>query len=265
MPTALVDDVELHYEERGNGPPIVLIHGMGGDADVWGEAFDLLAEDHRVVAYDRRGFTRSTHQPVGDMQRHRDDAAALLRALDAAPATVVGWSSGGFVALDLAVHNPELVAALVLDEPPLHLKRRPGMRQMRAVITAQLLARVRDERAASEAFFRWAFRHSSGGTAYDELPDALRERLVANGPANMAELGAGTGEYLTKDQVAGVTCPVVCITGDLSDRAFLRATDYLLALIPGAKVERIAGAGHAMHLERPAEFAAVVREAAPTS
>jgi pimeloyl-ACP methyl ester carboxylesterase len=265
MPVVAVDGVELFFTERGSGSPILLVHGFGGNADVWGEAFDLLAQDHRVVAYDRRGFTRSAHAPVDEFQRHREDAAALLRELDAAPATVVGWSNGGLIALDLAVHAPELVAALVLQEAPLHRKRHPGLRQMRAVISAQLLSRVKDERAASEAFLRWALRYTSGGTGYDRLPDSLRQQMLGNGPANMADLAAGTGEHLTKEQIAGITCPVVCVTGELSDRAFARATDYIAGLVPSAEVKRIPGAGHGMHLERPADFAAAVRDAVPHS
>ena len=136
---------------------------------------------------------------------------------------------------------------------------------MRAVITAQLLSRAKDERAASEAFFRWAFRYTSGGTGYDRLQDSLRQQLLDNGPANMADLAAGTGEHLAKEQVAAITCPVLCVAGELSDRAFGRATAYIGGLLPSARVTRIPEAGHAMHLERPAEFAAAVRDAVPRS
>lgn len=262
MPTVGVDGVELFFTERGSGPPILLVHGFGGNADVWGDLPDLLAEDYRVIAYDRRGFTRSSHPPVDNFERHREDAAALLRELGAAPATVAGWSNGGLVALDLAVNNPELVSALVLQEAPLHRKRHPGLRQMRAVIAAQLLSRVRDDRAASEAFLRWAFRYTSGGTGYDRLPESLRAEMLDNGPASMADLAAGTGEQLTKDQLSAIACPVVCVTGELSDRIFGRATEYIAGLVPSARVQRIREAGHAMHLECPSEFAAAVRDVA---
>lgn len=262
MATADVDGTELFYRERGSGSPLLLIHGLGGNADIWGEAFELLSDHYRVVAYDRRGFSRSAHAPVSDPQRHRDDAVALLRALDAAPATVVGWSSGGVLTLDLAIHAPELVSALVLEEPPLHLKRRPGLRMLRALAAARVLNRVRDGRAASEAFFRWAFRYTSGGTGYDRIPDAVRESLLSNGDASMAELSWATGEHLTKAQVAGVSCPVVCLAGELCEGSLARATRYTAGLVPRARVKPIGGAGHAMHLERPGEFAAAVRESA---
>jgi pimeloyl-ACP methyl ester carboxylesterase len=262
MGTLEVDGTELYYRELGGGAPILLIHGLGGNADVWGEAFELLSEKHRVLAYDRRGFSRSVHGPVSDPHRHREDAATLLRALDAAPATVVGWSSGGVLALDLAIHHPELVSVLVLEEPPLHLKRRPGPRILRAMVAAQLLNRVRDERVASRAFFRWAFRYTSGGTGYDRIPDAVRETLLSNGSPNMAELAWATGEHLTNAQVAGIACPVLCIAGELSERSLARATRYTADLVPHAQIKPVAGAGHAMHLERPGEFAAAVHEAA---
>jgi pimeloyl-ACP methyl ester carboxylesterase len=262
MTAVAVDGVPLFYRECGTGSPILFVHGMGGNADVWGEAFELLSRDHRVIAYDRRGFTRSRGAPVADVSRHREDAAALLQALDAAPATVVGWSSGGIVALDLAIHSPRLVSGLVLEEPPLHLKKRPGLHQLRAVIRAQLLARTKGERAASEVLLRWAFRYTSGGTGYDRLPGWIRDAMLANGEANMVELEVGTGEHLTKEQVRGIACPVMCLTAELSDRALVRATGYVAKLAPHAGETRIAGAGHAMHLERPREFAAAVRRAA---
>jgi pimeloyl-ACP methyl ester carboxylesterase len=257
-----VNGTELFYRQGGTGSPILLIHGLGGNADVWGDAVELLSEHHRVVAYDRRGFSRSMHAPVSEPQSHREDAAALLRALEAAPATVVGWSSGGVVALDLAIHNPELVSALVLEEPPLHLKRRPGPRMVRALVVAQVLNRVRDDRAASEAFFRWAFRYTTGGTGYDRIPDAVRQTLLSNGEPNMAELAWATGEHLTKPQLARIGCPVVCLAGELSERSLARATRYTAGIVRQARVEPVAGAGHAMHLERPAEFAAAVHEGA---
>jgi pimeloyl-ACP methyl ester carboxylesterase len=253
-----VTATELFHREEGSGSPILMIHGMGGDADVWGDAFGMLAEERRVIAYDRRGFTRSRQEPVADLDRHADDAAELMRALDAAPATVVGWSSGGVVALDLAIRRPADVAALILIEPPLHLIRAPGIRQLGGIGKMQVLNLVKDERAASEAFLRWAFLHTSGGTYYDRLPPDIREAMLANGRANMIELKFGTGERLKGRDISAIGCPVTCLTGELSDRALLRATRKVARLLPDADIRRIDGAGHTLHLERPREFADAV-------
>jgi pimeloyl-ACP methyl ester carboxylesterase len=252
---------ELFHSQAGDGAPILLIHGAGGDADVWGEAFDLLAKKHRVIAYDRRGFTQSKQEPVADLDRHADDAAELLGELKAAPTTVVGWSSGGVVALELAIRRPECVARLVLIEPPLHLKRAPGIQGLWGIAKARVLNLVKDDRAASDAFFRWAFLHTSGGNYYDRLEPKMREAIRANGRATMIELKFGTGERLKGQDIAAIACPVTCLTGELSDRALLHATRKLVRLLPRAQVREIAGAGHTLHLERPQEFAAAVTDA----
>jgi len=261
MPRVSVNGADLYFEERGSGPPVLLIHGLAADADVWGASLDQLAQDHRVLAYDRRGYTRSGQVPRGDFRRDGEDAAALLRALDAVPATVVGWSSGGIVALDLAVHHPGLVAGLVLLEPTLHAKKRPGVRHLAAFLKANLLRRVKDDRAATEAFLRWAFRHRTGATWYDRLPVHMRDALLANGPAAMSELGIGTGEHLNDEQIAAIACPAVVLVGELSDPLFARVSERTARLLSHARIERIEGAGHVIHLERPAEFVRAVREA----
>jgi pimeloyl-ACP methyl ester carboxylesterase len=118
MPTIQPNGGQIYYEERGAGPPIVLIHGTGSDANNWSTAPEL-ARLGRVIAYDRRGFTRSARlDPVDRITaaEHAEDAAALLERLDAAPAIVVGRSYGGNVALELALRRPELVRALALLE-----------------------------------------------------------------------------------------------------------------------------------------------------
>src|SRR5687768_9901156 len=116
-------DAELYYRELGTGSPLLLIHGTGGSADVFDETLPLFAERHRVIVYDRRGYSRSGSQaaPIqGYLMSQAEDAAALLQQLQAAPATVVGWSMGGIIGLCLALAHPRLVSRLVMWEPPLH-------------------------------------------------------------------------------------------------------------------------------------------------
>jgi len=90
----------LYVEERGDGSPVLLIHGTCCNLRTWGDTFDRIAERYRTIAYDRRGYGRSNSGRTRDYGLHVRDAAELLDHLDARPATVVGWSSGGIVALD---------------------------------------------------------------------------------------------------------------------------------------------------------------------
>src|SRR5690349_3661590 len=130
MPTIEVNGTQLYYTKQGDGPPLLLIHGTGGNADVFAAVVDKLARSYTVIAYDRRAFSRSgakPHPPRGYFSNQAADAAALLKALGCAPANVFGWSGGGLVALALAIEHPSSVARLALYEPPYLAKKHPSL------------------------------------------------------------------------------------------------------------------------------------------
>lgn len=134
----------LHVEQRGDGPPLLLIHGGGEDATMLAaQADDLAAAGHRVITYDRRGTGRSGRDdwPGGGADQHADDAAALIAELDAAPAVVVGVSSGAVVALAVAARHPEAVGRVVAWEPPA-LGVVPGADEMNAAFMAPIEAHL---------------------------------------------------------------------------------------------------------------------------
>ena len=81
MPTIGINDTTLHYERTGQGPAMLFVHGMCGDADVWADQARRFSNDHTCVRYDRRGHTRSGRgdAPISDTL-HADDAAALIAA-----------------------------------------------------------------------------------------------------------------------------------------------------------------------------------------
>ncbi|GLY68760.1 alpha/beta hydrolase [Amycolatopsis taiwanensis] len=120
--TVTATGAELFYEERGDGPPVLIIQGGVSEAGATEQLAEALAHAYRVISYDRRGLSRSA---VSDetlpatMSRHAEDAAVLLAALATEPAHVVGASIGALTALHLAVQHPERVATLVAHEPPM--------------------------------------------------------------------------------------------------------------------------------------------------
>lgn len=262
MAMAPVDGAELFYKAEGSGSPIVLIHGAGGTADIWGRTFEELAREHRVVAYDRRGFRRSTSAPVKDYHRHGEDAAALLRTLNAGPATVVGWSGGGVIALDLVVHHPALVSSLVLVEPPLHAKKHMTPQMATTFVKVQLWRRLRGDRVAAETFFRWATSYTTGGSAFERMPAEMQHAMLETAPATMGDLDAGTGEYLTMKQIASIASPVTCLLGTLTAPAIASATRRIVKALPSARLVEIQGAGHAIHFDQPHAFVEAVLAAA---
>jgi pimeloyl-ACP methyl ester carboxylesterase len=250
VPVLALDDVGLYYAEAGAGPPVLLVHGVQPGAEVWGPVVGDLARRHRVIAYDRRGFGRSVHPPEPDYRRHAADAAALLERLGAAPAAVVGWSWGGVVALELAAARPDLVAALVLEEPAYDAKSNPTLGAVKALVAAQILRRVRGHAAAAEAFLRWAV----GRRTYERYPAALRDAVRRDASAVLAEVDAGAGEQVALGRVGTVGCPVTFLLGELSDPVFAKSVARLRRALPGAAVRAIPGAGHAIHADQPARF-----------
>src|SRR6185295_11601339 len=123
MPTVEGAGVPLHYVERGDGPPVLLVHGLASDAEALAPVAAALAAGRaRAIAYDRRGYGASgAPEPYGgtSVEEQAEDAAALLHALGTPPAVVAGDGFGALVALDLVKRHGGLVRAVVLSDPVL--------------------------------------------------------------------------------------------------------------------------------------------------
>ncbi|MUL43690.1 alpha/beta fold hydrolase [Streptomonospora sp. PA3] len=115
MTTAQLDGATIGYTERGSGPPLVLLPGLGCTRALWEPQIDRFSADHRVIAVDPRGAGDSS--PLRGrrdvLERQAGDIAALLEVLDVGEAVVCGVSFGGVLAQLLALNHPEKVKALV--------------------------------------------------------------------------------------------------------------------------------------------------------
>lgn len=115
MPVAHVNGIDLHYEDEGSGPPVLLIPGLGGHSGIWVLQRKALSPQYRVLSLDNRGAGRSDVPPGPyTVRQMAEDAAALLDALGIERASIVGWSMGGMVAQELALAHPGKVDRLVL-------------------------------------------------------------------------------------------------------------------------------------------------------
>lgn len=259
MGTLGVEGAELYYEEHGSGPPLLLVHGTGAYVDLWTPVLDGLARSHRVISYDRRGFGRSSVTRRTRLADHAHDAAALLTALDAGPATVVGWSGGGVIALDLAASYPEQVSALVLAEAAVRLSVRPSRSSlaMQTRSSAQRYLR-RDPGAAAQAMYRWSSASTGGAITFDTLPEAWQEQMTRNGPSTVLEMDQLLRPYPSLAAIRSITCPVRVIEGEVSDPVFLRADALIRTLLPQAELVVLPGAAHFLHIDQPEAWVAAV-------
>lgn len=248
MPETHVNGIRLYYEEHGEGEPIACIHGSGSSAAMWGDAVAELARLGRVVAYDRRGCSRSERpQPYErtSVAEQADDAAALLDALDAAPAVVIGRSYGGEVALELALAYPDRVRALVLLEgAPL------GLTPAGAQWLSALDERVREAAARDglDAVGEALIGEVLGEGAWHSFPDELRQMFTGNGPAILAEVEGG-GLQADAAAFATIDQPVLLVAATDSPPAFREATEAMEDALPNARTSLVGGG----HLVNPAD------------
>lgn len=112
---ARVNGVELYYEVHGDGPPLIMLHGGVTPSDMFGAPLEEMARAHKVVAlhYQGHGLSKDSSRPWS-FEAFADDIAALMRHLDIERASVMGYSSGGLVALQTAIRHPQLVDRLIV-------------------------------------------------------------------------------------------------------------------------------------------------------
>jgi pimeloyl-ACP methyl ester carboxylesterase len=265
--TIEVNGVRLYYELHGSGEPLVLVHGSWGDARSWRLVVPGLAESFRVVVYDRRGHSRSQRPDTpGSVDEDGDDLAALLEALDLAPAHVVTSSYGGNIALRLATRRPEVFRSLSCHEPPLFslLEDDPALRELLQQgarsdqEVGRRIAQGDHEGAARQFVEEVAF----GPGAWErELPPELRAIFVNNAPTYLDELEDPTGSGGDEDALAQLELPVRLTQGSASPPTFPAVIDRLVELIPRVSREIIHGAAHVPQLTMPERYVEITTRA----
>src|SRR5215470_10937763 len=255
----------FYFEEQGEGQPILLIPPSGSTASTWGTLPGDLAGVGRVIAYDRRGYSRSGGEVVRSAAEHTRDAAAVLDALEAGPAVAVGTSAGATIALDLAVRRPDLVRTVVVHEAAWRALRHPAASGLGTLARMQWLAWRGRYPEAAETLLRRVYSYRDGGSAWDAFPEAWRRTARENGRSVVADLKGSMGGYPRAQDLATITVPVVCTYGSRS-RSYMRAVTRSLArAIPTASMREIGGAAHAVAFDAPSNFAQVIAEMMHTS
>lgn len=255
MPVARVNGVDLRWEERGAGEPLVLLNGILMSAGSWGPLLPALSAGYRCLLHDFRGQLLSG-KPEGEvrLEDHVDDLAALLDDLGVSRAHLLGTSYGGEVGMLFAAREPErvlsatVVASVASLEPPLRA-------QTDAWAEAALAEPARLYRTMLPDTFSPAFLERNPG-----VPEA-GERFLAILPPeffiSFAKLVRAFQRLDACADLARIACPTLVVSAGadtLKPPAYGRA---IAAAVPGARFALVPGAGHAVVVERPEEVAAL--------
>jgi pimeloyl-ACP methyl ester carboxylesterase len=242
-----VRDTTLHVEQRGDGRPLLLIHGAGEDSTMLaGQAEALAAAGYRVITYDRRGTGRSGRDawPGNGADQHADDAAALLARLADRPATVLGLSSGAVVALALAARHPDAVARVVAWEPPA-----VGVLEYGPAFTTHLMAPVHEYVAAHPG--DWAGAQAVMLAALAGGPVPVDDATRANAEPMVRDDPAITLRTFAPDDFAGADVTLAVGSAPLPP---IQEAAALLGTWVG-RPPVVLGGGHEVYLEDPAVLA----------
>ncbi|ABC88938.1 putative hydrolase protein [Rhizobium etli CFN 42] len=233
-----VDDIKMYYAEYGEGDPILFIHGGLGNTGVWGHQIAEFARDHLVIVADSRGHGRSTRsqQPFGyDLMT--SDYVALLDFLKIDKVTLVGWSDGGIIGIDMAMRYPEKLTRVIAQA---------------ANVTTD---GVKPDVLSSKTFNDYI---TVAGEQYRKLSPTPNEYEAF---VNQISQMWATQPNWTATELGKITLPVTLAIGDHDEAVKLDHTEMMANKIPGAKLVILKDASHFAMLQDPAGYNAMIRGA----
>jgi pimeloyl-ACP methyl ester carboxylesterase len=253
------DGIEFHYIEKGQGEPLVLLHGGAADYRSWGAQMNEFSKTYRVISYSRR-----YHYPNKNLldteyraaETEAEDLFGFLRELKLKRVHLVGLSYGAFTALIFAVKHPKMVRSMVLAEPPAHqlIRDLPGGETvyqdfLNALKPAVEAFRQGKDREAMSFFF------AALGRKLDSQPPAAVEAVMQNAQAIKAiNTVPEPFPKISKEKLRRLKTPVLIITGENTIKIHKLVDEELAHLLHNAKEVVIPNAGHGTPRENPLVF-----------
>jgi N-formylmaleamate deformylase len=244
--------VSLHVTfYRGNGPRLLLIHGIGSSGAGWDPVIDDLAEAFSPITVDLRGHGQSDKPDHGYLYPdYVKDIEGLLLALDLDNPLIIGHSLGGILTLWWSAKHPDQAAALVIEDSPLRSGEdfRPafdGWLKLNALSLPELRAYYAGEYPDWPAAMVEARSLDMASTTRAVFSELREDSLANHGSDRLAE-------------IEGITSPVLLIHGDIEAGGMVHPEDIdeLPRRLPQARTIRIPGGSHTLHRSSPEDFLA---------
>jgi 3-oxoadipate enol-lactonase len=247
MPTLRVSDAELHYQDRGQGEPVVLLHGLGSSTEDWEPQLAALAPHYRVIAIDMRGSGRSRdlEHPGGpfSIATFAADVAEVIDQLAAAPAHIVGLSMGGMVAFQLALDHARAVRTLtIINSGPALV---PKTWQEHAMIASRIaLASTWGPRGMARLLAPKLFPDNEQARA------TFCERMAKNDRRAYAATQRAAVGFNVQSRIGAIRVPTLIVASDHDYTPVARKQAYA-KLMPDARVVVVPDSRHALPIEEP--------------
>ena len=254
---ALLNTIEIGYDEGGSGFPILFIHGFPHDRSLWAPQLHGLPLHARCVAADLRGFGESGAQPPYSMDQYADDLAGLLDVLHIDKAVFCGLSMGGYVAFAMWRRHASRVRGLILASTRAGADSEEARGKRRSLME---VAREQGSSAVADSMITGML----GKTTRARRPEIMNSvhRMMASSPVDgvIGALQALMDRPDSTPTLPSIDVPVLIVAGDEDAIIPVSEGQSMHAAIRGSTLEIITGAGHLTNLERPAAFNHVVSE-----
>ncbi len=251
---------DLYYEVRGEGEPLLMISGGGGDAGFFAFVADILSDEYKVITYDRRGNSRSTgNDPQNfEISQQSRDAVAVIKAAGEESAFVFGNSGGAVIALDMAKTQPQAVRAAIVHEPPVS-RMHPDSKTWQRFFAG--IYWIGQTFGANLAMLGFALPTGIPRSAYNSVPQDTAKRMGKNHDFFVKYEMLPFSNYqpdLETIKQNGVMMFMAAGKMTLDKRKFYGETAPIMAKLLGCEMVTFPG-NHLSYMDRPQEWAATLR------
>ncbi len=251
-----VDDITIHYEIDGEGPPLVILHGMGNNSQSWKKQLKGLSRAYTVIAWDAPGYGNSS-DPKEEFKEFRQFSNILKGFIDKLKyqsVSLLGHSMGSAIALDLAYRFPHMVDALIISDPTrgaAALSKEENERNLKnrlnsiKTLAPKEIAKLRVKNLLSP----------------DPDPEVLKEaeRIYSQiRPMGFRSVAYSLYHLNQMELLSAIKVPTLVICGEVDKVTPLSESQILHEAIKGSKFVTIPGAGHLCYQEEPSRFNTIV-------
>lgn len=252
-----VNDLSVSYNQTGNGPVLVLLHGFTIDSRVWEPQIDALSDDFTVISWDAPGAGQSSDP--GEIFRLSDWAdciATLLDSVHVEKAHILGLSWGGILAQEFYHRHPHRAMSLILAGA--YAGWKGSLPQ--PIVEERLATCLRDASLQPTEFVSKYLPGMFGDSPSPEAQEKLANIMSDFHPVGFRLMAISSANADTRNILPTIKVPTLLIWGEQDKRSQISIAHQMHVAIPGSKLHVIKGVGHVCNLESPAQFNKIVKD-----